>query len=369
MSAAVQIPETLRQTLLSQHDKCPHAAWLSMKYPDRQTHEMTRGTALHMVVERGIQLLVENEETTLPGDMATALADELLLEHPEWVLSTAEQDVVRLCSYNWAEAFLFDPETFIGCEIPMQIELCGWTVTGTIDLLEAQGSTFYVRDNKTSLAIKKPDEMRRIFQGQLYTLLAMFGVRSDTGAPLGTGIDHAWFYEEYPRYRNDEGGIIKREADWSRAEIFQFKRSLERNLLAFENSMQTDEWPARDGSWCSMCPAPTECPIPEHLREVPLVETGEQAEEAFSRKLAIERYGRRLQTGMREWVKEHGRIIVGDLAFDARKEDVREVKDWDEMLVALTATSTVGAPFEVTEHIKFRSQTKFAKQKIDPEEG
>lgn len=366
----VTVPETLRQTLLSQHDKCPHAAWLSMKYPDRQTHAMTRGTVLHLVVERGIEMLIDNGETTLPGDMATSLADDLMAEHPEWVLSTAEQDVVRLCAWNWAEAFLFDPEAFLGCEIPMQIELCGWTVTGTIDLAEAQGETLYLRDNKTSLAIKKPDEMRRVFQGQLYALLMMFGHHAETGAQMGTGLNHVWFYEEYPRYRTEEGGIVKREADWSRAEIFQFKRSLERNLLAFERSMQTDEWPARDGSWCSTCPSPTECPIPERLREIPDVATAEDALDAFSKKLANERESRRLQSGLRGWVEEHGPIFTGDLAFDAHVSDVRKVKDWEILLRAIkwSASDPEHREFVLTEHVDFHKQTKFAKRKQTPDE-
>lgn len=367
---AVVVPGTLRQTLLSRHDKCPHSAMLEMKYPDRQSHAMTRGTVLHLVVETGIGIMVEQGETTIPGDLATEIADGLMAEHLEWTLSAEEQDVVRLCSYNWAEAYVHDPEAFIGCEIPMRIEIAGWTVTGTIDLLEASNSTFYVRDNKTSLAIKKPDEMRRVFQGQLYALLAMFGVRADTGLSIGTGIDHAWFYEEYPRYRTDEGGIVKREGDWSRAEIFQFKRSLERNLLAFEESMKSGEWPARDGSWCSTCAAPGECPIPPQLRDVPPIESDGEAVEAFEKKLALERDSRKLQTAMRGWVEEHGRIVVGDLEFNAFASDVKRVKDWEILVRAIewAASDPEHREFVLTEHVDIHTQTKFTKKKVETEE-
>lgn len=368
---AVVVPETLRQTLLSRHDKCPHSAMLYMKYDGgTEAHALTRGTVLHLVVETAIGIMVSQGETTIPGDLATEIADGLLADNLDWVLSAEEQDVVRLCAYNWAESYVHDPETFIGCEVPMQIEIAGWTVTGTIDLLEAANSTFYIRDNKTSLAIKKPDEMRRVFQGQLYALLAMFGVRSDTGLTIGAGINHAWFYEEYPRYRTEEGGIVKREGDWSRPEIFQFKRSLERNLLAFEESMKTGEWPARDGSWCSTCPCEAECPIPAQLRELPEITTEEEAQEAFSRKLALERESRRVQKGLRGWVEANGRIVVGDLEFTAVVSDVKKVKDWTVMLRAIewAVSDPEHREFVLTEHVDFHNQTKFTKKKIEEEE-
>lgn len=370
MTGTVVVPETLRQTLLSRHDKCPYSAMLEMKYPDRESHAMTRGTALHLVVEQVIDWLQREGETTYPGEMATELADAILLEHLDWTLSAEEEDVVRLCAYNWAESYAHDPETFIGTEIPMRIEIAGWTVTGTIDLLEAANDTFYIRDAKTSLAIKKPDEMRRVFQGQLYALLAMFGVRADTGLPIGHGIDHAWFYEEYPRYRTEEGGIVRREADWSRAEIFQFRRSLERNLLAFERSMQTGEWPARDGSWCSTCCAPDECPIPPQLRDAPPIESGEEAVEAFEKKLALERESRKLQTAMRGWVEENGRIVVGDLEFNAFPSEVRRVKDWDILVRAIewARSDPEHREFVLTEHVDTHTQTKFTKKKIEGRE-
>lgn len=370
MTDTLIVPETLRQTLLSRHDKCPYSAMLEMKYPNREAHALTRGTVFHLVRQHCVETIVENEERSIPGEMATEIADGLMAEHPEWCLSTQEQDVVRLCSYNWAESYVHDPETFVGVEIPMRVEIAGWTVTGTIDQLDAQNGTFYIHDGKSSLAIKKRDEMRRDFQGQLYMLLAMFGVHAETGLPMGAGIDHGWFYNEFARYRTEEGGIVEGEADWSRAEIFQFKRSLERNLLAFEESMKTGNWPARDGSWCSTCVAQAECPIPESLRELPEITDEETARRAFSKKLANERESRRIQSGLRGWVQEHGPIFVGDLAFDAQVSDVRKVKDWDILVRAIewARDDPEHREFVLSEHVDFHKQTKFAKRKATEEE-
>lgn len=368
--STVAVPDTLRQTLLSRHDKCPYSAMLYMELDGgADSHQLTRGSVFHLVRQRCVETIVAQGEQTIPGEMATELADALMAEHLEWCLPTDEQDVVRLCAYNWAESYVHDPEAFIGVEIPMQIELGGVTVTGTIDHAEAQKSTLYLTDAKTSLAIKKPDEMRRVFQGQLYALLMMFGTHRETGMPMGTGLHDVWFYEEYPRYRTDEGGIVKREASWTRAEIHEFKVSLERNLLAFEASAETGDWPARDGSWCSTCPAPSRCPIPAELRVVMPIESEEEAAEAFSKKLALEREGRKIQTGLREHVKATEQPIrVGDLIFDGQKQEVREIKDWPLLMRAIQAASDHGTPFELINHVDIRTQVKFGKRKATEEE-
>lgn len=365
----VEAPETFRQTRLARYDKCPRSAYLDLKYKGGPgSVELDRGTAFHIVPERAIPLMIERGEATMPGEMATELADSIMRERLDLTLPAAEQDAVRLMAWNWAESTAIDPEALIGVEVPMVIEIGGVEVTCRIDLVEVAGSSLYLTDWKTSLHIRKQEEVEEGFQGRLYALAALFGVHRETGLPLGAGINEVWFYETYPRYRGEDGTLIKREVCWTRQEVYEFKTSVERNVAAFQRSLETGEWPARDGSWCSQCPAPAECPIPAHLREVEEITTVAEAEAAFSRKLALERESRRLQSGLRGWVQENGPIHVGDYVFDAKLIEQKSVKDWGELIVGLTRTSELGAPFEISEHVEIRQLTKFAKRKATKEE-
>jgi hypothetical protein len=367
----VEPPRTLSQTKLARHDKCPRAAYLDLKHGGGPgSIEMDRGTAFHLVPERAVEVMLEQEppEQTMPGEVATELADAIMAERLDLVLPAAEQDAVRRMAWNWAESFALDPEAHVGCEVPMEIEIGGYRVTCRIDYVMVAGSSLYLEDFKTSLNIRKQEEVEEGFQGKLYALAALFGVHRETGLPLGAGINDVWFYETYPRYRGDDGTLIRREVSWTRQEVYEFKVSVERNVAAFRHSLETGEWPARDGSWCSQCPAPAECPLPAHLREVDPITTVAEAEAAFSRKLALERDNRRLQASLRGWTQENGPIFVGDYAFDAKLIQQKSVKDWNEMLLALHRTSELGMPFEYTDHVEIRQLTKFAKRKITKEE-
>jgi RecB family exonuclease len=367
----IERPETLSQTLLSKHDRCPRSAYLARRYKTGSV-EMDRGTAFHMVPERATALMLEQSppETTIPGEICRELADAVMAERTDLVLPAEEQDAVRAMAWNWGEAWTVDPETFIGTEVPLELEIGGFVVTCRIDLVEGQGSTIHIHDYKTGLNIRKREEIQRGFQGKLYGLAVLFGQQRETGLNLGAGINDVWFYETYPRYRDKEGGgLIKKEGVWTRTELAEFKVSLERNIERFAESLETGDWPARDGSWCSECPAPTECPIPAHLRSVEQITNASEAEDAFSRKMALERESRRLQAGLRGFVKEHGQpIFVGDYAFDAAVAQSKEVIDWDELIVGLTRTSELGAPFEINDHIRIKQSTKFGKRKKTEEE-
>lgn len=371
MTETVERPATLRQTLLARHDKCPYSAMLAMKYEgSSDSHAAARGTAFHQVAERAITEMVQREEASMPGDVCRTIAEEVLRERTDLVMSAAEQDVVRLCAYNFGEGYVVDPGAVVGVEVPLQMELGGFTLTGTVDLIEAHGSTLHIRDFKTSLAIKKREEVARGFQGKMYALLCLFGTHRDTGLSLGAGITDVNFAEVYPRYRDKESGqLIQKDAFWNKAEVYEFRGSVERNVGQFAEQLESGEWPARDGSWCDTCACQPECPIPAKLRELPEITTEAEAEEAFSHKLALERESRRVQKGLRGYVQATGQPIrVGDLAFDAQVIESRAVKDWDAMTYALYQTSEFGSPFEVTDHVEIRTSTKYAKRKATEEE-
>lgn len=366
----IERPDTLSQTLMAKHDKCPHSAYLYRRLGGgKTTHALTRGTAVHVVAEVCQREMIEQGEPTIPGDVATTRADEVMAEHPDWVLSAEDQDVVRRCIYNWAEATVLDLETLIGIEVPMQIELGGFLLRGRLDRLAVVGQSAYGNDLKSSLNIRRKEEVEESFQGHFYGMLALFGVHEETGMALGAGLNDFWFYEEYPRYRTDEGPLVTREAVWSRAELYEFKVALERNIEAFASSLETGLWPARDGSWCGECPAQRLCPIPAEVRELPEITTQEEAEALFSLRLRNRREGEAMQRALREWAKATEEpIYSGDYAFDGRRETVRKVKDWDQFLMAVERTVEFKVPLEAEAHIDQRDQVKFDRRKRTEEE-
>jgi RecB family exonuclease len=367
----VERPKTLRQTRLARFDNCPHSLFLDLKYKGGPASIATdRGSAFHLFMQKATELMIEQGEPTMPAEMGRELADAVMAENLDFVLPTAEQDAIRLMAWNWASATVIDLDAIVGVEVPLEMELGGFTVTGRIDRVEAFDSILVLRDAKTSLNIRKSEDVQRGFQGMLYGLLALEGAQRETGLRLGAGITDIQFIEEYPRYRSDEGPLIQREGLWNRTELLaEFKFSLERNLAALERSFETGEWPARDGSWCSICPAQSECPLPARLREVEQIETAQDAQDAFSRKLALDAEGRRLQAGMRGWVQENGAIYGdGDLVFDASFSESKSVKDWTGYEQAIRVSALSGKDVDEAAYVSKRSSVKYAKRKLTKEE-
>jgi len=371
----IERPDTLSQTLLAKHDRCPRSAYLSRKYKTGSI-EMDRGIALHETLERCEKLMLEREEWTIPGDVAKDMAEAVMSERTDLVLPATEQDRIRAMAWNWAESGqgTLDPETLVGIELPLRLQTAGFPLTCRLDRVEVVNQTLYVFDYKSGWPGRREDT-KESFQGKFYGAALLFGERYWPDEPerdpmhLGSGIDHVWLYEVFPRRRDEETKeLIVLEADWSRTELFEFKSSLERNVERFAASLVTGDWPARDGSWCGQCPAPAECPIPSHLRDVEQIASADEAQALFSRKLAHEREGRRMQTGLREWMKVEGPIYVGDYAFDASISEGQEVKDWPTLEHAIYQSIELGAPFQRDDHIRTKVSTKYAKRKLTEEE-
>jgi hypothetical protein len=367
----IETPETLSQTLLSKHNVCPRSAYLYRLYDGGPgSLELDRGVALHEAIERAERLMLDSGEVTIPEEMAREIAEAVMEDRTDLVLSASEQDRVRGMMWNWARSSFgtVDPETLLGIEMSMEVEISGFKCTCRLDRAEATGSTLVVIDYKSGFPGKQEDTDRS-FQGQFYGMALLFGTLKDSDQNLGAGIDDVLFYEVFPRIRDEEtGALFVREAVWSKHELYEFKTSLERNILAFETSLETGDWPARDGSWCGRCPAPNECPIPANLRHVEQIETLEDAQDALSHKLALKREGERLQTGLREFFKQHGIVYVGDYAFDATVSQSRSVKDIPGLEAEVARATLAGQEVNEEPYIEERSSTKYAVRKLTKEE-
>ena len=382
VSENIEVPDTLSQSLMSNFDNCPRSAYLLRKYRyGKSSIEMDRGSVLHDALEQAQNLMIEQGEPTTHGEIVREIAEGVMRERTDLVLPAREQDHVRAMAWNWGESShaTIDPETIIGIEVPMEVEIAGWRCTSRIDRLEVANNNLYVFDWKSGWPGRKEDTAQS-FQGKWYAMSLLFGCCVWPDDPnvepvsLGGGIEAVWFYEVFPRRRrrdddgNETNELIVLEGCWDRTELFEFKSSIERNIAAFERSLETGEWAARDGSWCDYCPAQTECPIPAHLRQVEHIETPEDAQDAFSQALALEREKRRYQDALRAWFKEHGPVEAGDYLFDAKVQESREVKDWDELEQAVEAAAHGGGPFVQSDHIRVKASTKYGKRKKTEEE-
>lgn len=334
-------PDLASQTLLAKIDTCHRSAFLHLKYggEDRdengervlgawQSHALIRGAFFHETIRRAKRMLLDSEETSMPGDLCKELAMEVIAEHPELPLPEYEQDAIRVMSHNWGEATVIDPETMIGLEQEFRWELSNGTVTGRPDFAEITPfNTLKVKDYKTSLAMPSADELengRRSFQNKLYACLILFGKPVGEDFNLGTGIQEVEARQEFPRYVNDETGeLIGRDARFHRNYLSSdFRATLEGHLDKLAHAFETRRWQAVQGSHCGECPAKTECPLPEHLRDLPEITTYEQAQDAGEAVLALEPELRRLRAGMRAFADEDGRpIYVGtDFAWDFKPQ-------------------------------------------------
>lgn len=364
----IERPETLRQSLMARHDLCPHSAYLDRRF-STSSHAMDRGTALHETIERLqrrlMQEMAEGGEVTLPEEVARDEAEAVMAERTDLVIPAVEQDRVRGMAWNWARSpySSVDPETLLGIEIPMEIEVGGFRCTGRIDRVEAVGQTLYIYDWKSGFPGDK-ESVEKSWQGQFYGMLLLWGFQQETDPRLefGAGINDVWFYEVFPRERDeDTNALFVHEAVWSRTELYEFKTSLERNIGAFEESLRTGIWPASNGpTQCSRCPAPAKCPIPADLRQVEEIDTEDDAVDALIQKDALTREGTRIQNGLRGWVEENGAIYHGDTVFDGKPSQSRTV-DWKGFDAA-----PEGA--DIKDFTTYRKGSKFAARKITKNE-
>ncbi len=334
--AKIKRPATASQTLLAKMDTCHRSAALHLKYggEDRdksgertmgtwQGHQLIRGAIFHEAVRRAKRVLIDSEETSMPGEMVKEIAIGVINEHPELPLPEYEQDVIRVCAYNWGEATIIDPATIIGVEEQFVWELKHGTITGKPDFMEItpQG-TLRIRDYKTGLHMPSSDELRngrRSFQGKLYSGLALFGKPEGEDFVLGEGIQQVEFSQEYPRLVNDETGeLLYRSVTFERNYLqADFRPTLESHLQKLDHAFKTGKWQAVQGTHCPECPAPSDCPLPARLRDLAPIETREQAEDAANRILIREREQRRDRKGLRGYAEQHDEpIMVGDYAFD-----------------------------------------------------
>jgi hypothetical protein len=413
----VRWPERLSQTLAHWLDDCPRAGYLYVKTGGgAPTHQMDRGTLYHESVRRlMVDLIQQGEERWGSASdehlsaMTAEIVAEVSREHPELVVSHAERDIARMCLYHSALGMDANPEHVAGIERKFVLELdCGWSISGIIDLaLMPDPNVGKVLDWKTQLHVPPASEWDP-FQAKLYACLLVWGkpvekvpctivahrtpltpdsfkdcpscrgtgLMEEFGTPIGGHLGIVTGEEVYPRHdprKRADKKLPYNSRTWTRLELQEMVQDLNALGEALSGRLETWDFPARYGSWCSRCPAENECPIPRQYRRFAgHITTRAEAEEAWA---WAERISVRV-SATRDEVKNFAalkgtEIRMGDLVWEhslgepRRKMRMRRGRtDWEGFEEALDGALERGEEFTLDEWAPVsRGSSNFKKSK------
>lgn len=405
----VDPPSRFSMTTLQRDDRCPRSSYLGTKHRDGpSSHAMDRGILFHAAAERLMADLMRSGEPRLSPDdpgaaaaMTAAIVDEVLRARPELVVPRAEVDDVREMMFHVATGYDVDPQTIGGLELLMVLDLeCGWTVSGRLDLIALPSAEIgQVDDWKTSPAVPAQDEYEASLQPWIYAVLLCYGspVRvtqcpdcdgevvvgcvmcddkgytEQRGEPFGQHLRGVLMREVYPRPKlRDDGLLHHRQMLLARTAVADFKADLERQAARLGERFKTGDFPARSGSWCSICPAPQECPLPEQLRDYAgSINSVDQAQEAWERVLHVKAQVAAIEKEVKTFARAHDvPIRVGDLEWSWTTTEGRAVRktggraDWSGLVEAVREAADYGKPFNDAEWIVDTTGTTFKKTKI-----
>lgn len=314
LEAKLEAPDKASQSLLARLDVCVASGALYLKYRDDgvPTAPLVRGEICHEFAERATHYCIEQGEQSMPPEVGKDFMQALIEERADFALPAHEQDACRIFAWNWAAATVLELEKIVAVEDMFELEVAGWTVRGRIDRAEISGGEAFVRDYKSSLYIPAQEVFEQRFQTPFYALLFAEGVPEGEDVRLGEGLSGVHVFEEYPRWRGDDGDTIKRHAYLDHGQLHDVRLTVESHLLKLERGLITGEWAATIGPHCATCPAPHDCPIPAERRPLDNIGTeaqaAELAEQVPFRLAALKRD----QEALKAWVKEHGDLIVGE---------------------------------------------------------
>jgi hypothetical protein len=414
-------PARYSQTLLGKADRCLRSAYLYVLYHGGAPgHQLNRGSAAHAVFQRIIETLVEADERSLfalqegedeskaaseVASFTAAIVDEVLRERPDLHIPVGEADAVRVMAYHVGVALKLELEKVVGVERKFVMDIAGREVSGIVDFAQIDGNTAEVWDWKTSWNRPEQDDYEKSFQPRLYALLLAFGQpvekalcpsceardpeRSGCDTCDGTGVaevrlppigEHLhWIRtrEIYPRYLNEDGTLQERANVLSRTDLHDFRSDLERLIAQLDQAHETGGFPAVSGHHCDICPAPSECPLPKHLREwAGAIETPEQAAEAAEWADHWNERVQKVNAELRRWAGENGgRIRYGtDLLREFVASQSRGVRrrgkktDWEGFETAIKRAADGLEELDLDHWVKTSQSNSFKKRVLSAEE-
>jgi hypothetical protein len=203
------------------------------------------------------------------------------------------------------------------------------------------------------------------------------GYEEEFGTPIGGHLGIVTGRELYPRHdprKRADGKLPYNAKTWTRLELQEMVMDLEALGEALSERLQTWDFPARsDPSWCGMCPAENECPIPRQYRRFAgHITSREEAEEAWA---WAERISARVKATRKE-VQNYAaiagtEIAHGDFVWEwTLGEPSRRLRttggrsDWSGFEQAIADALNHGEPFDLNEWAPVqRGQSTFKKRK------
>ena len=357
-------PKSLRQSFVSLAASCAHAAYLSVKEGEARGHALERGSAFHEFADRASKVVVEEGEVRLPPDLAKTIAQEVLDSWPG-NMPAHEMDVVRACAHSWAEATEFDPDYYVGSELPLTLDLGELEITGTIDRLDIlPGGHAVVSDYKSSLGMPSLDTAAQKPQLRTYATLLAFGTLQGETEKFGSHLETFECRFLFPRVGIDPetGGLASRTFWLDRGELLDHKLDLQAIASRLARSWETGFFPATTGSHCSFCPIRSECPIPdaEHpYREQ--IQSAEDAQAAAEQYIHLKVAADAARQAVKGWVDDHGPVDVGSDMIAATDTVQRAPSlDKEKLRATVEDSKRFGTPLELDPFFAKKTATKFS---------
>lgn len=337
----VHRPEKASQTLLNKISSCPYSGALYEKHKRTapQSHQAARGEAIHAAIEAITNLALEQADSTetviaVPPEIGKDYMQAILEERVDLALPPAEHEACRIALWNYAANTRFDTEAIVGVEVMLEVEVGGFVVRGKIDRCEIANGQGFIRDVKTGLGYPSQEAHENSFQQQFYGLLLLEGTAEGETTPLGKGLSGVHLIEEYPRITGADGQMFTRHAYKDRAQVHDFRRTLEAALAKLDHGVSTGEWKATPGSHCQFCPARGECPIPREELP-PDIATAGQAAEVGARIIVLEDELKDLKKHAKAYVEENEPIEVGDQIFHLVATETESPRSKDDIKAAI----------------------------------
>jgi hypothetical protein len=398
--APVRLPEPLgdraSQTMLRHFNACPRSGYLyALTRGQVRTVEMMRGAAGHAILERSTRAMMEEGEAAIPGEIVKLFVDDVLSD-PAFPVPLEEHDYLREAAYRWAAETAVDASSVVAVETLFSLDVDGFQVRVKIDFAELleDGAAVHVVDYKTGrgapsfedIARKLPDGrlMAKNFQLCLYALVLAFGVpvrveecltcqdspgwtaacpvckgarRIEIPEPFPVA-SHAQRFDleyVYPGIEDREGKMLRRPVTLTRAELVQYRASLEGLVARVRAAEMSGDWPAVvSDSACGECPASSMCPIPAELRDHRgSINTSEQAAEALEVRFREKAEQRARTRELREFVKHAGPVRYGngrvaEIGYSASEQ----IRDKAGFMDAVERTARYGEPLERHRFVK-----------------
>jgi hypothetical protein len=334
---------TLRQSRLATFDRCALSAKFEEEFRSGWSgHPQARGTIFHRFAAKALQAMAEQQENTLPTDLAIAILHETLRQHDidqecptcgkpvierkegrircaeghdhhsGFVnLPSSEVKDLRWIVVKWANDNAFDIANLVDIEqrLSATISYPGpdgspieRKLTGQLDALFVTGvedEEAIVLDWKDTWALPAPQEVGfdGYFQQRFYAWLVLRTYPQ---------IQRVTLREFYVRYSE------AREATVWRDSIEDIEAELSALAERFDRAFTENDFPPSPGAHCQFCPRPGACPIFSGVRGEGAITNAEQARKVAGEATVIQAALKQRTDALKAYAGVHGHVEISD---------------------------------------------------------